>query len=148
MPTQAQLVAENEASLEELRAFAHTLTESDWQHPMPAGWTPASVYVHIAFWDLRAAALLAKWQQEGITPSDQDTDIINEATREPFLAIPPTIALRVTLEAAKAVNRAIAALSPAMITEIQEKGTTVHLNRAEHKRMHIEDIREQLGLNS
>jgi len=137
--------ADNEASLEELRVFGNSLSEADWLHPLPAGWTPASVYAHIAFWDLRATALLARWQQEGISPSDQDTDIINEATREPFMAIPPQKALEVTLNAAAEVNRVIAALSPAMVAEILEKGTTVHLNRAEHKRMHIEDIREQLG---
>jgi hypothetical protein len=145
MLTQEQLTAENSASLEELRAFALSLPEADWIHPMNAGWTPASVLAHIAFWDLRAVALLAKWQEEGIGPSDQDSDIMNEASRVPFLAIPPQQAVEVALSAAAAVNRAIASLSPAMIAEIQLKGTTLHLNRAEHKRRHIEDIREQLG---
>ncbi|MHB1357516.1 MAG: hypothetical protein ACYCZF_16225 [Anaerolineae bacterium] len=140
-----QLIADNSASLNELRAFGNSLSESDLLHPLQAGWTPASVLVHIAFWDLRAVALLAKWQQEGIGPAPLDTDIINEATREPFLAIPPFRALEVALSAGQAVNQAIATLSPAIIADIREKGTTLHLNRAEHRRMHIQNIREQLG---
>ena len=145
MPTHDQLNAENSASLEELRAFGYICTEADLQHPLPAGWTPTAVLVHIAFWDLRATALLAKWQQEGIGDAPLDTDIINDATRLPFLAIPPHRALEVALSAALAANQAVAALSTTLIAEIQEKGTTLHLNRAEYRRMHIEDIREKLG---
>ena len=145
MPTHEQLIAENCASLDELRAFGNICSEADLQHPLAAGWTPAAVLAHIAFWDLRACALLAKWQQEGIGPAPLDTDIINEATRVPFLAIPPQRALEVALSAGLAVNQAIAALSTAQVAEIREKGTTLHLNRAEHRRMHIEDIRAQLG---
>ena len=145
MPTHEQLNAENSASLEELRAYGDACSNADLQHPLAAGWTPAAVLAHSAFWDLRACALLAKWQQEGIGPSTQDTDIINEATRVPFLAIPPQRALEIALSAGLAVNQAIATLSTAQVAEIREKGTTLHLNRAEHRRMHIEDIREQLG---
>jgi hypothetical protein len=146
MPTYKELNAENSASLDELRAFSSELNDTDMQQPLAAGWTPASVLVHIAFWDLRATALLAKWLQEGIGLSTQDTDIINEATRVPFLAIPPQKALEVALHAGLAVNQAIAALSPKLVVEIQGKGTTLHLNRAEHQRMHIADIREQIGM--
>lgn len=140
-----QLIAENSASLQELRAFGAECSEADLQHPLAAGWTPAAVLAHIAFWDLRATALLAKWRQERIGPAPLDTDIINEATRVPFLAIPPQRALEVALSAGAAVNQAIVALSPTQVAEIQEEGTTLHLNRAEHRRMHIADIREQLG---
>ena len=140
-----QLIADNDASLNEMRAFGNTCCEADLLHPLEAGWTPASVLVHIAFWDLRAVALLAKWQQEGIGLAPLDTDIINEATREPFLAIPPLKALEVALSAGQAVNQAIATLSTTLIAEIQERGTTLDLNRSEHRRMHIEDMREQLG---
>ncbi|MCE5257791.1 MAG: maleylpyruvate isomerase N-terminal domain-containing protein [Chloroflexi bacterium] len=140
MDTLQAFISANAAALEELRAFCAALSDSELLTPMPAGWTPASVLVHCAFWDLRAEALIAKWQAEGVGPAPLDTDIINEATRLPFLAIPPREAVRVALAASEAANRAVAALDEALAREILEHGTTLQLDRAEHRRMHMEEI--------
>lgn len=112
---------------------------------MPAGWTPAAVLAHCAFWDLRAEALIAKWQAEGIGPAPMDTDIINEATRLPFLAIPPREAVRVALAAAEAANRAVAGLDDALRADITANAPTLHLERAEHRRAHMSEIRQALA---
>jgi hypothetical protein len=137
--------AENSAAREQLKAYITGLTEAELNHPMPAGWTVAAVLGHLAFWDIRALTLIAKWQKEGIGSSPIDTDIINEATRPLCLAIPPLAAVELVITAADAVDQAINALNLEMITEIETNGKTVLLNRSKHRRMHMAEIAQVLG---
>ncbi|MHB9032600.1 MAG: maleylpyruvate isomerase N-terminal domain-containing protein [Anaerolineae bacterium] len=146
MIDEAAFDAANAASLEELRDFCAGLSDAQLQAPMPAGWTPASVLAHCAFWELRAMALVDKWSAEGIGPAPMDIDLVNEATRLPFLAIPPREAVRLFLEAAAAANRAVASLEPAFRDEIREHGTTLNIDRFAHRRKHMREIKAALQL--
>jgi hypothetical protein len=112
---------------------------------MPAGWTPAAVLGHLAFWDQRALTLIRKWQQEGITPSLNDTDVVNEASRPICLAVAPQAAIQLFIRVAEELDAVIAAMDPSFISRIETDGKTVHLNRAEHRRMHLQEIKEILN---
>jgi hypothetical protein len=67
-------VEANAREREHLAALADRLTDVELSRPMEAGWTAAGVLAHLAFWDLRALALLRKWQSEGIGPSPMDKE--------------------------------------------------------------------------
>jgi hypothetical protein len=136
----------NAVERDHLLSLLNRLTDDELDHPMAAGWTVAGILAHLAFWDLRALALLRKWKQEGIGPSPIDTDIVNEAMREHCTAIPPRLAAELALSAAAAIDEAIEQLDAPMLAAVETDGTTVHLNRAAHRQMHLGEIEQALLL--
>jgi len=138
---------ENAVERHHLFALINQLSDEQLSHPMEAGWTVSTVLTHLAFWDNRALLLIEKWQKDGIGPSPMDTDLVNEATRIFLLAIPPRKAAEIALMSATAIDRAIEQLSPEMSTAIETIGKTVHLNRAEHRRLHLGEIEKALGIS-
>ena len=141
-------IDDNKAEREHLTRLASRLTDSQLMHPMPAGWTVAAVLAHLAFWDQRALVLLEKWGDEGIGPSAIDTDLVNEVTRTLCLAIPPRAAAQLAIDCAARIDQAIERLSPQFAADVIERGKTVRLNRADHRRLHLGDIEKTLGLSS
>lgn len=138
-------IAKNKESLQMYRDFLATCTDADLSTPMPAGWTVSAVLCHLAFWDQRALTLLEKWEKGGIDFSSIDTDVVNEVTRSLCLAVSPRAAVDLFLRTAETLDAKIAALDPAWLPEIEEKGKNVHIYRAKHREMHMEDIRAILG---
>jgi PAS domain-containing protein len=145
MTSEPAFISENTAEREHLAAFLNQLTEAELAHPMEAGWTVSAVLTHLAFWDYRALILIEKWKKDGIGPSPIDTDLVNEATRPLCLAVPPRAAVEMVLASAQMIDQAIAELSPEMVVAIDTNGKTVRLNRALHRRTHIEEIKKALG---
>jgi hypothetical protein len=135
---------QNNDSLDHFKSLLAILSPSELSTPMPAGWTVSAVLVHLAFWDKRALTLLEKWQKEGITFSPMDIDVVNEVTRPLCLAIPTQIAIELFLQTAEAVDQLIGTLDPAWLNEVQENGKNVHLNRAKHRLVHMEEIKAVL----
>jgi len=148
MPLDQPYIAQNAAGREQLKALVNRLSDQQLGHPLEAGWTVSAVLAHLAFWDQRALLLIEKWQKEGVGPSSMDTDIVNEATRRLCLAIPPRTAADIALSAAAAIDQAIERLSPEMLKEIETTATTVRLDRAHHRREHIEEIKTALGIEA
>jgi len=140
-----EIRSQNTESLNTFKSFLSTLSESDLAKPMPAGWTVSAVLCHLAFWDKRALTLLEKWQKAGIEFSAMDTDIVNEVTRSLCLSIPSQIAVDLFIQTGQAIDDLIGRLDPAWITEVLERGKNVHLNRAEHRLVHLEEIKAVLG---
>jgi uncharacterized protein (UPF0371 family) len=75
-------------------------------------------------------------------------DVVNRATRRLCLAVPPRAAVDLALSAATAIDRAIEQLSPEMVEEMETIGTTVRLDRARHRRTHLDQIRAALGIEA
>ena len=135
---------ENKASRTELTNFVNSLSPTQLNQEMPAGWNVLAVLAHLAFWDQRAITLLEKWQREGICASPNDTDVINETSR-PFLrTLNPEQGKNLVLATALEIDDLIDSLPETFFSDVLENGTTVHLNRAEHRRMHIEEIKHAL----
>ena len=137
-------VQANASERDHLAALASRLTEAELSQSLAAGWTVSGVLAHLAFWDLRALTLLRKWEREGIGPSPIDTDIVNEATRELCNAIAPRVAAQLALSAASAIDEAISHLDAPMLAAVETGGTTVHLERATHRRLHLGEIERAL----
>ena len=140
-------VQENAAEREHLLSLINCLTDDELSHPLADGWTVAGVLAHLAFWDLRALTLLKKWKQNGIGPSPIDTDIVNEAMREHFIAISPRIAARLAISSASAIDQEIEQLDAKMLTDVETNGRTVHLSRAPHRQEHLGQIEQALGMS-
>lgn len=137
---------ENNTSRNELINFVNSLSQAQLYQEMPAGWNVLAVLAHLAFWDQRAITLLNKWQIEGISASPNDTDVINETTRSFFRALDPERGKQLVLATAQEIDQLVDSMPVAFFNDVMVKGTTVHLNRAEHRRMHIEEIKQALGL--
>lgn len=135
---------ENHASQLELTEFISQLSNEQLYREMPAGWNVLAVLAHLAFWDQRAITLIKKWQQEGISGSPMDTDVINETTRSFFRDLDPEKTKRSVSQSAVEMDALIDSLPDDFLQEIREKGSTVHLNRAEHRRMHVKEIKSAL----
>jgi hypothetical protein len=138
-------VKANTTERERMKKFIANLSEEKLSRPMAAGWTPAAMLAHLAFWDRRAITLIRKWQKEGIGESPVDVDVVNEATRGLCLAIPPRAAAALALEEAAKLDDIIAALSPEWADRIVTIGMTVHLKRFPHRKEHLDEIEKALG---
>lgn len=147
MSIEPELVAENAYWYERLSALVGRMNDEDLTRPMEAGWTPAAVLGHLAFWDMRIVILLKKWESEGaVSASAVDGDVINEVSRRLLLAIPPRAAAALALEWAQAANQVIASLSPTVAADVREKAPNVRLDRTHHRRAHVEEIEKMLGI--
>jgi hypothetical protein len=137
---------DNTTEREHLIALANRLTDEQLSRPLEAGWTVSGILAHLAFWDQRALTLLEKWAQDGIGPSPIDTDVVNEATRVLCVVIPPRAAAQMAIACASAIDRAIEQLDPTTLKKVETDGQTVHLNRAEHRRLHLGQIEQALDM--
>lgn len=144
MTDKATLLKENSTSQTELINFVNSLSYEQLNQEMPAGWTVLAVFAHLAFWDQRAITLLKKWQEAGISTSLNDTDVINEVTRPFFRVLDPEQGKQLVLTTAAETDELIASLPETFFNDVMENGKTVHLNRAEHRRMHIQEIKQAL----
>lgn len=138
---------QNHESEIELVTFINKLSPEQLTTSMPAGWDVLSVLAHVVFWDIRALTLIEKWEKGGINISEADTDIINEVTRPIFLALDPAKAVEMIVAYSEIINEKIDGLTPEFIEQIETEGKNVNLNRAKHRRMHMDEIKQVLHLS-
>jgi hypothetical protein len=137
---------QNAAWRGKLVALVKRLSDKDMERPAGGpGWTVTGLLGHLAFYDQRAVVLLSKWKKDGISPSPNDVDIINDAMRPLLNAVAPRDMKRLALEAAEAIDAAIDALEPGFLSRIEAEGKPVRLNRAAHREHHMEQIEKALG---
>jgi hypothetical protein len=144
MTTIEEKIEDNARENDHLKKLVKGLSEDDLRIPMEGGWTVSAVLAHLAFWDERAIKLIEKWVQEGVSGSEIDVDVINDVTRMLCLAIPPKKAAELAITVADKIDQLITDLNPAMVEAILTKGTTVKLNRADHRRTHLIEIEKLL----
>lgn len=144
MTTDRSYIAKNEVQRQRLRDLLDRLSDDQLSWPMEAGWTVASVLAHLAFWDYRIVTQLDRWGPagRGAPPTYEEVaaDWINDAAKPIFLAIPPSIAARVVLEAAEAADRAVAGMSDELLAKNDETGLIINPLRAEHRAEHLDDL--------
>lgn len=150
MATDRSYVAENQAQLARLEALVGRLDDHELARPLEAGWTVAAVLAHLAFWDYRVVTLLDAWGTDGrgAPPTAYDeasVDWINDAGKPLCLALAPRTAARLALEAARAADQRVAALSDAALATIAAAGSPVSVRRAEHRREHVDEIERGLA---
>lgn len=141
-------IAQNDAERARLRALVERLTDEDLSRPMSDGWTVAATLSHLAFWDARAVSLLNRWEG-GIAPSAADhepgnVDSFNEAAMALGLALAPRAAAQLALEQAEEADRRVAAMSDDLIEQYIAAGQPFYLARANHRKLHLDDIERYL----
>jgi hypothetical protein len=76
---------------------------------------------------------------------DEDVDWINDAAKPLCLALAPRRAADLAVAIAEEVDGKVAALSDDFITRNAAAGGPVNLDRAEHRREHLQEIDQHLG---
>jgi hypothetical protein len=137
-------VSANDESRERLVALVERLNDDDLALELGDGWTVGAVLAHLAFWDLRALTLLARWSEGGVGPSPVDADAVNDAGRPLLRRIPPAAVRAVVLDSARAIDAAITHLPPSLVVDIQEHATQLHLARSIHRNTHLDPIEARL----
>ena len=149
MSVDRSYIARNDTERTRLRALVARLSDTDLARPLPAGWTVAGVLAHLAFWDQRALALLERDlpSTSAAVPGlrDEDVDWINDAAKPLCLALAPRRAADLAVAIAEEVDGKVAALSDDFITRNAAAGGPVNLDRAEHRREHLQEIDQHLG---
>ena len=144
MDTTSDHVARNQEQLERLRRLVARLGDDDLRRELPDGWTVADALAHLAFYDRRAQILLERFAREGVFASPYDYETINAALPHLTRRIPPREIVAEVLAAAEAADHAAAA-TPATLVEEIRRLNEVKLERAEHRRSHLDDIESLLG---
>ncbi len=144
MDTTLGHVAQNREQLERLRRLVARLSEDDLRRELPDGWTIADALAHLAFYDRRAQILLERFAREGVFASPYDYETINAALPHLTRRIPPREIAAEVVAAAEAADRAAAAMPATLVEEIRRLNQ-VKLERAEHRRSHLDDIEALLA---
>ena len=147
MSVDRNFVTENQAERLRLQHLVHQLSDKELAAPMPAGWTVAGVLGHLAFWDQRILALLARWEEQGggMLPEGMreiDVDWINDSTKPLLLALDPRAAADLALAIAEAVDAKLESLSDQFLERNAAAGTPINLWRAHHRRQHLDEIEQ------
>jgi hypothetical protein len=142
-------VTRNDTERARLAALIRTCTDADLARPMPAGWTVAGVLGHLAFWDQRIVTLVEAWEKDGpaaVPPTldEKNIDWVNDAAKPMLLAVPPRRAAELTLAIAEAADGKVASLSDDLIARNAAAGNPLNLDRAEHRREHLDEIERVL----
>lgn len=136
MATDRTFQSRNSQERERLEALVARLGDADLGRPVGHGWTVADTLVHLAFWDLRAIALIDRFAAGGVAPSPVDVDVLNDTVKALGPAITPRAAARLAVEAAETVDHRIEALPDGTIEALPAAGDPFspfrHLHRAEH----------------
>lgn len=141
--------AENDKQRARLEALVARLSDADLQRPTPGDWTVAGVLAHLAFWDQRAFLLLDQWEKTGKAPADLPSapgsvDWINDASKPMFLAMAPRRAAELAVSIARATDAKVAGLRDDIIEKNKAAGTPVSLDRAAHRREHLDELEHAL----
>jgi len=139
-------VIENNRERDRLCALVNRITDAELSRSLyEEGWTVAVGLAHLAFWDTRRIVLLKKWKKESVALSPSDDDVLNDTMLPFFLKIDPREAARLAALSAITIDRELERLSPEMVTAIEALGDPHALNRALHRKMHLDDIEAVLS---
>jgi hypothetical protein len=145
MDPQAELNAGNLESQAALRALVGRLTEADLARDLGEGWTVTAMLAHMGFYDARVLALFRRWEAGGeVKDSPLDPHAINEAMLPYLQLLPGRAVAERTLALAAECDAAIAALTPEQLRRMEAAGYPARLDRAHHRREHVEQIERAL----
>jgi Mycothiol maleylpyruvate isomerase N-terminal domain len=137
-------VAENAKERERLRSLVADLTDEELSRPLGTDWTVAVALAHLAFWDRRSLVLMQNWEEDGVAPCPIDVEVINETLLPEWLALPPKAAAVLAVSAAKAIDRELEKAPDKLITAIERLGERYRLYRSDHRKQHLDQIKEAL----
>lgn len=147
MATDRSYVAANERERRRLEALVAKLDDGALSRAMPAGWTVSGVLAHLAFYDHRIVLLVDHLKKDETVRdfNHADVDLINDAAKPTQLALPPRKAAELAVAAARAADGAVESLTDEQLAKNTSLGTPIFLERADHRREHLDEIDRALG---
>ncbi|MBV9175081.1 MAG: maleylpyruvate isomerase N-terminal domain-containing protein [Chloroflexi bacterium] len=139
---------QEQAQRERLRRLAERVTDEQLATPLGEHWTVSVALAHMAFWDRRVVAQLAKWERDGRGPEPGDTidsEVINDASLAQWRALARRAALQEVLEAAEACDHAVATADARLIDAVIRQQGPFTLPRAVHRAEHLDQIERAIG---
>lgn len=138
-------VRANDIERERLHSLVACLTDDDLRRRLDNGMTIAAVLLHLAFWDEYCRALLEQWEQPGFTPPRTNFVAVNTAILTVASAVPERTAANMAQTAADAIDQKVEALRPEVVAAIEAAGSSRLLERALHRRGHLDQIDSALA---
>ena len=149
--TDRTFVDANARATEQLRALTAGLADQDLEADLGGGWTVSMALAHLAFWDrwhlVRWEHAIAAGDLAPVAVPDEVSDRANDALEPLWRALAPERAPALALEAAAAVDAAVARLSDASVEAARARGGPNWVDRSPHRMDHVEQIRRALGLD-
>jgi hypothetical protein len=130
-------IAENARTLEQLRSLVAGLDDAAMRRELGGGWTVGVALAHLAFWDRISAERWQAWVRGGQMEDLQGaTDLVNDAAVFQWRALGPSAVRTLVLDAAVAVNEAVASGGTERVQAVTAAGkprwARRHIHRAEH----------------
>jgi hypothetical protein len=130
-----------------VEALVRPLREDSLRQVLDSGWTIAATLAHLAFWDRWVEARWSHFVRTGAFHDlpDDITDLVNEAAKAEWHAVPPPETVGLCLDAAASVTRTIQRLSPGHILAAVETGRLALVDRTVHWYPHVDEISAASG---
>lgn len=141
----ASYVSANDLERVRLFGLLGRLTDEDLARRLPSGLAVAAVLIHLAFWDQYASSVLQEWKASGFSSSRTHFEALNSAILFLASSIPDRAAVDMARSAASDVDREAEGVSPELAQVIVENGKLRTLERAQHRRDHVDQIEELLA---
>lgn len=138
-------VAANDFERARLNSLLDRLSDEDLVRRLENGLTIATALVHLAFWDQYARSALREWQTSGFSDSRTNFEAVNSAVLTLIDAIPDRAASEMVRAAADAADREAEAVPPELLEAIEANGKLRTLERAQHRRAHLDQIERVLS---
>jgi hypothetical protein len=128
--------------LSRIEALVRPLSEDSLRRVLDSGWTVAATLAHLAFWDRWVEARWSHFLRTGAFHDlpDDITDLVNEAAKPEWHAVPAGESVRLCLDAAASVTRTIQRLSSEHILAAVETGRLALVDRTVHWYPHVDEI--------
>jgi len=141
------ILQRNEASRLRLVALSEQLTSADLARELPGGWTVSATLAHLAFWDALDVALLERWRAGQVPPLEPgwSAGALNDAASPAWLLVPPHDATGLALDAAPAVDAAVATLEDSIVAALLARDEAWMVRRYLHRREHVAQIERALA---
>lgn len=142
-------VERNERARVSLATLAATLSPDDFEADADGGWTVASVFAHLAFWDRWQEG---RWRAAAATglacpPALPDgiDDLVNGALDALVHRLPGDRAVSAWLAAAESLDEVIAGLPSASVQAALDSGLERLVERSRHRLEHLDQVERALA---
>ena len=147
MSVDPRIVQRNETQRLRLATLIAGLTDADLAREVEGGWTVSAALAHLAFWDTLDVALIERWRAGQIRPVQPYwyAEAINDGMLPAWRLVPPRDAARLALDAASAIDAAVATLEDSLVEAFLARDEAWMLKRYLHRRDHIAQIERALN---
>lgn len=141
-------LVQNDEERRRLMELVERVSDEELRRIVHDEWTVAAKLGHLAFWDRLALQyfdrFIAGEEIEDGAAEWQD-HVLNDAALHDWLALEPRLVARMAVEAATAMDSAVAALPGSAIEELYAAESWL-LRRFRHRAEHLDELETALGL--